>query len=82
MEALVNHIRKSKEPELVRLRKILLDESKGRNMTFEELRKFNPLIFIKGGSESTTQKKSKQEVDLLNSLMRDHLVKDYFKDLA
>lgn len=51
-------------------------------MTFEELRKFNPLIFIKGGSESTTQKKSKQEVDLLNSLMRDHLVKDYFKDLA
>jgi len=47
MKALIDVIRNSQDKEFVDLRKKLLDSSKGRDFKFEDLRKLNPLIFLK-----------------------------------
>ena len=47
MKVLIDIIRYSKDREFVELRKKLLDQSKYRDFKFEELRKLNPLIFLK-----------------------------------
>jgi hypothetical protein len=45
--ALIEQIKTSKEPEFVELRNELDDTSENRNMTYEELRKLRPQIFLK-----------------------------------
>jgi len=45
--ALIEQIKTSKEPEFIELRQELEDTSENRNMTYEELRKLRPQIFLK-----------------------------------
>ena len=47
MKALIDLIRNSQNKEFVELRKKLLDTSKERNIKYEDLRRLNPLIFLK-----------------------------------
>ena len=55
MNSLIDLIRNSQNKEFVELRQKLLDQSKGRDIKFEDLRKLNPLIFLK-------DKENKQEM--------------------
>ena len=68
MKVLIDIIRYSKDREFVELRKKLLDQSKYRDFKFEELRKLNPLIFLKDKEIQSDQILENQEfLDIINN---------------
>jgi len=70
MSRLVDYIRKSSEPELVNLRKILKDQSEDRDMKYEELRELNPLILLKREPEDPSPYSEHQLKELTQKIQR------------
>jgi hypothetical protein len=55
IDRLIDYIRSSSKPEAIELRKRLLDNSDNRDYSFDELRQFNPLIFLKAEKNSNQE---------------------------